>query len=196
MSRSTPRKKSAKSERSRRRGIAIFAVIIVTVLLVGAYVASQPPGQTAGPGPGTIAPDFTLPVVNTAGLSDQVVTLSSLRGKVVVLEFMVSVCHVCQEMSSSVEYLYEEYNARGVVFLSVAGAFSGATANSTAEFIKQYRVSWTHVLDTDSSVFASYKINATPTYLVLDASGKVTARFQGMTVTDAFANAIDQASSS
>ena len=196
MSRVKARKKSrvAKSGRPRGKGILVFAAAVLVVLVTVAYVLSQSPREAASGG--EFAFDFTLKVVTETGLSDQTVTLSSLRGKVVVLEFMVSWCHVCQQMAPSVEYLNQKYRGQGVVFLSVAGTQRGATAESTAEFIKQHGVTWTHVLDTDNSVFAKYGVESTPTYFVLDKSGKILSRFQGIVATDAFANAIDVASSS
>jgi len=152
---------------------------------------SQPPRQAGSTG--DIGPDFTLQVVAANGLSDQSVTLSSFRGKVVVLEFMVSWCHVCQEMAPSLEYLKQKYQGQDVVFLSVAGTQRGATAESTADFIKQYGSTWTYVLDSDGSVFSAYRVDATPTFLILDRSGTIVSRFQGAVATDAFSNAIDLA---
>jgi peroxiredoxin len=152
---------------------------------------SQPPNE---PGTvGEVAPDFTLPIVTSAGVSSETVTLSSLRGNAVVLEFMLSSCHFCREMQSSLAYVHYMYRDKGVVFLSVAGTFNGATAQSTAEFITQYNATWTHVLDSDNAVFAQYKVQATPTYLVLDKDGKILSRFQGLVTTDAFTSAINLA---
>jgi peroxiredoxin len=185
-----PRKKPP-AGKSNRSGLLIFAVIVIVVLLVAGYVISQPLSSPATVG--EVAPDFTLPVVTSAGLSDQTVTLSSLRGKVVVLEFMLSSCHFCQEMQSSLAYVHFAYRDREVAFLSVAGTSNGATAQSTAEFIREYNVTWTHVLDGDNAIFAQYKVQGTPTYLILDRDGKISSRFQGLVTTDAFISAINLA---
>lgn len=191
MSRTKPRKsKVTKPERSSRRGVLVFVALIIIALAVVGYVMSQPPHQPASVG--DTAPDFTLHVVVATGLSDQTVSLSSLRGKVVVLEFMLSWCPVCRTMAPSVEYLNQKYNGQDVVFLSVAGTQGGATADSTADFIKQYHTTWTHVLDTDNLVFSTYKIQATPTYFILDRSGRISSKFQGLVATAEFSDAIDQ----
>lgn len=183
--------KTTKPERSRGRGILVFVTIVVVAVAAAAYILSQPPSE---PGTtGQVAPDFDLRIVAADGLSDQSLRLSSLRRKVVVLEFMVSWCPTCTQMAPAVEYLTVKYQGQDVVFLSVAGTQRGATAESTAEFIRQYHATWTHVLDTDNSVFASYKVEATPTYFVIDRSGKILTRFQGAVATDAFASAIDLA---
>ena len=169
----------------------MFAAILIIFLAAVAYIVSQPPRQAAGIGEN--APDFALNVVTATGLSDQTVTLSSLRGKVVFLEFMISWCQVCREMAPSVEYLSRNYEGQDVVFISVAGTQRGATAESTAEFIRQYKSTWTYVLDTDTSVFTTYRVDATPTFLILDRSGVILSRLQGAVSTDAFSSAIDRA---
>ena len=191
LSRSKSRGRSSAGKKSSGSGRLIFAAIVILVVLVAGYVMSQPPREAGGVG--NVAADFSLPEVTSAGLSGQTVTLSSFRGQVVVLEFMVSWCHVCQQMSSSIAYINEKYRDQGVVLLSVAGSQQGATAESTVEFMKQYGATWTHVLDTDNSVFTRYKVDATPTYLIVDRDGKILSRFQGLVSTDALSTAIELA---
>jgi peroxiredoxin len=169
----------------------LFVGIVLVLIIVGLYVFSQPPKAPGSPG--DIAPDFGLRVVTAEGLTDQVVRLSDHEGKVVVLEFMVSWCHVCQEMEPSIVYLYDTYSDQDVVFLSVAGTQRNATAETTAAFIREYGATWTHVLDSDNSVFSEYGVDATPTYFVIDKSGKISSRLQGVVVTDAFSKAINEA---
>jgi peroxiredoxin len=190
MSRTKARKKPpAAKSKSGRSNLLIFLTIVIVALLLAGYVISQPPSAPATIG--DLAPDFRLPVVTSAGLSDQSVTLSSFRGKVVILEFMLSSCHVCQEMQSSLAYVNHLYRDRDVVFLSVAGTLNGATAQSTADFIKYYNSTWTHVLDSDNAVFAQYKVQGTPTYLIIGKDGKILSRFQGLVATNALITAID-----
>lgn len=192
MSRTKPKKiKTTKPERSRGRSVFVFAAILIIFLAAVAYVISQPPRQAAGIGDN--APDFTLHVVTATGLTDQTVTLSSFRGKVVFLMFMVSWCQVCREMAPSIEYLSTTYQGQDVVFLSVAGTQKGATAESTADFIRQYKSTWTYALDTDTSVFTTYGVDATPTFLILDRSGVILSRLQGAVSTAALSSAIDRA---
>jgi peroxiredoxin len=195
MPRTKPKKpKPEQSRRSGRTPQIVFAGIIVVAVLVGWYVFSGPVRQPVSIG--DVAPNFRLPEVTAQGLTDNMIELSSFRGKVVVLEFMVSWCPVCQQMASSVAYLNEVYSSQGVVFLSVAGTQNGASGNSTAEFIRERGATWTHVLDTDGTVFPKYGIQGTPTYFVIDRSGKVLSTFQGLVTTDAFSSAIDAALSS
>ena len=84
MSRSKLRKsKATKPGKSRGKGVLVFLAIVIIALAVVGYVMSQPARRAGSIGDN--APDFTLRVVDVNGLSDQSVTLSSFRGKVVVL---------------------------------------------------------------------------------------------------------------
>ena len=64
---------------------------------------------------GQKAPDFTL--IDLAGKS---VSLSSQRGKVVVLVFWAPWCPPCKEELQSLNKLYQAYRSRGLVVLAVS----------------------------------------------------------------------------
>jgi cytochrome c biogenesis protein CcmG/thiol:disulfide interchange protein DsbE len=156
------------------------------------YVARQPAGP-ASVGIGSVAPDFQLQVVGPNGLTGETMELSSLRGSVVFLEFMESWCHACQGVAQAVESIRWDYEPRGVVFISVAGTHSGASAESTAAFIREYQTQWTYVLDSDNSVFSRYNIESTPTFFILDGNGVVVSTFKGVTTTQVITSALDAA---
>ena len=68
----------------------IAAVILATLVGATAVAAQQPaaaPPPQTGPKVGDVAPDFTLPGATRYGLLRDPVTLSSMRGKTVVLAF-------------------------------------------------------------------------------------------------------------
>ena len=181
-----------KREKGRARRFFFFLVPLVLVIAVLGYVVTQPAGP-ASVGVGSIAPDFELQVVGPNGLTGETVKLSSFRGRVVFLEFMESWCHVCQEVAPAVESIRWDYEPRGVVFISVAGTHRGANAESTAAFIKEYQTQWTYVLDSDNSVFSKYKIEATPTFFILDRNGVIVNTYKGVATTAVITSALDAA---
>ena len=75
-----------------------------------------PPGLKVGPQVGQIAPDFTLHML---GVADQV-TLSQVRGCVVLLEFWASWCTFCRESSAYLDQLALRYHDQGLVVLGVS----------------------------------------------------------------------------
>jgi cytochrome c-type biogenesis protein len=189
---------------SRNEKIAI-PIIIIVVLWVG-YSLTQPSpastklqvtySSTASLTNANSAPDFTLPVVDSEGLTGQTVSLSSFQGKVVLLEFMEPWCPHCQHMASVLDSLYAQYGSGNVVFLSVAGPWNGATAGDTANFIQNYGTNWIYVYDSSGTVFSSYGINATPTFFVIGKDGSISTSFQGEQSSDALSAAISAAASS
>jgi len=191
-SRSGQRRRQKMAKKSSNTRLVVFAASFIVVAVVIVYALTAPAGEGTI-GIGSTAPDFHLPIVTAEGLTSNTIELSSLRGRVVVLEFMVSWCKGCQAMAPSLDYLSSEYESRGVFFLSVAGTVGGASAESTAAFITEYGAHWTHVLDTDNSVFTRYGVQVTPTYLIVDRDGKIVSRFQGVVATDGFRAGIDAA---
>jgi len=172
---------SRKNALNRSEKIAIPIIIIIAVWVV--YSISQPavPSSptTSTQTTGTVgALDFTLSAVSSAGLTGQTVTLSSFRGKVVLLEFMEPWCPHCQDMAPVLEKLYTQYGSN-VVFISVAGPWQGATAQDTAKFIRDYGSSWSYVYDASGSVVSEFGVNATPTFFIIGKDGSIAARYEG-----------------
>lgn len=61
---------------------------------------------------GESAPDFTLP-----NLEGQMVSFSSLKGKIVVIHFATAWCPFCNTEAPYLEKLYQNYNEKGWKFL-------------------------------------------------------------------------------
>jgi thiol-disulfide isomerase/thioredoxin len=175
-----------------RYGLGVLISVIVIAAAILGYVLFTPPAPYTV-GPGGNAPDFELPIVNAQGITTEKMRLTSLEGKVVFLEFMVSWCKVCKEMAPAIVSLQYDYESKGVVFVSVAGTQQGATAETTAEFIRSYGTEWTYLFDYDNGVFQRYGVDSTPTFFVIGQDGKIVSRLSGVVATAAFVSALDVA---
>lgn len=180
------RSKASKKQRGKgiSRGEIIVGLVIVVFAIWAVYSFSQPPqtSTTTTPTntiPSGTAPDFTLPVVTASGLNGQKVSLSSFRGKVVLLEFMEPWCSHCQNMAPVLESLYQQYGAQNVVFLSVAGSWSGATADDAAKFIRDYHSNLMYVYDSSGTTFSTYGVTATPTFFIIGKNGQIATTYPG-----------------
>jgi len=186
---------------SKAEKIAIPIIIVIAVWAVYSALNPGPAGGssslsnsvTTSVSQAGLAPDFTLPVVGPNGLTGQTVTLSSFRGKVVLLEFMEPWCPHCQHMAPVLDGLYTEYGKGNVVFLTVAGPWNGATANDAANFIGQYGTGWIYVYDSSGTIFSNYGVNSTPTFYIIGTNGAVSSTFTGEQTSDALAGAISAA---
>jgi thiol-disulfide isomerase/thioredoxin len=180
---------SSKKPLSKKRGLSWWEKagipIIIIVLVWIAYSVMQggggPPVQTTTSvstvSSGSFAPDFTLPVVGTNGPTGGSITLSSLRGKVVLLEFMEPWCPHCQADAPILNQLHQKYPDLTIV--SVAGPWSGASENDLAQFEQNYGSNWVYLFDSSGSIMNMYGVTATPTFFVINKDGSVATSLQG-----------------
>lgn len=179
----------------------IAAPMLIIIVIWAAYSFSQPSSissktytSTASLSQPNSLPDFTLPVVGSNGLTGETITLSSFRGKVILLEFMEPSCPHCQHMASVLAALNSEYGGN-VVFVSVSGPWEGMTAQDTANFVRTYVASWTIVFDSSGIVFSNYGVQSTPTFFIISRDGIVSSTFQGEQTHDTLAGALTAAGS-
>jgi thiol-disulfide isomerase/thioredoxin len=173
------------SEKRFSIGDVIIGVILI-VIIWAAYSFLQPssPASKTTTSSLSLSPDFTLPVVDANGLTGQSVTLSSFRGKVVLLEFMAPECPHCARMTTVLDQLYDKYAVENVVFLTVSGQGShwyGATPDDVAGFIRTYGSKWPYVVDASNGVFNAYGVTGTPTFFVIGKNGQIEASYVGET---------------
>ena len=193
---------------SKAEKIAIPIILIIAVWAVYSVLNPGPSGGssslsnsvTASVSQSGLAPDFTLPVVGPNGLTGQTVTLSSFRGKVVLLEFMEPWCPHCQDMAPILGGLYTQYGKGNVVFLSVAGPWDGATASDAAKFIAPGGygygyggTSWIYVYDSSGTIFSEYGVNSTPTFYIIGTDGTVSTNLVGEQSSNTLAGALSAA---
>jgi thiol-disulfide isomerase/thioredoxin len=134
-------------------------------------------------------------MIDENGLSNDNLTLSSFKGKAVLLEFMVSWCPHCQNMVPIIKTLDQNYSQQNLTIISVAATWEGANAESTAQFIRTYGTTWLHALDQKNLVFDKYGVNSTPTYFVIDPQGVVRFRLEGEQSYTILAKSIDEINS-
>jgi len=171
--------------------VAIADSIIVIIAVWAVYSFYLPSLTTITPEP----TDFTLPVVDQNGLTGKMVSLSSFRGKVVLLDLMEPWCSRCQNMSTVMDRLYREFEPKGVIFLSVGGPRRNATATDIAKFIRDYKPRWTYAYDSSGEIFTAYNVTITPTYYIITKNFSVATTYEGITPYDALATWLNRVTS-
>jgi thiol-disulfide isomerase/thioredoxin len=111
------------------------------------------------------APGFELPARGGGTIS-----LESLRGRVVMINFWASWCAPCREEFPVLESLYRKYQPLGFVLLAVNVESDGADA---ARFLAETPVSFPIAFDRDNAVSAAYGVSAMPTTLIVDRKGQL-----------------------
>lgn len=115
------------------------------------------------------APDIQLP-----SQYGDTITLSSLKGKIVLLDFWASWCGPCRKANPHVVELYHKYKKNGFTVYSVS--LDTKKENWTEAITKDQLVWKNHVSELkgwDSQVAGLYQVDAIPKTYLLDEKGKI-----------------------
>lgn len=152
----------------------IWNTLLAACALAGAawIAVSTPPDQTAGgrpalPHPGFPAPDFTLETAEGEPIS-----LSSLRGRVVVLNIWASWCAPCRAEMPALDRAHQALNDEGLFVLGV-NATDQDSLEAAAAFLVRTGVSFPVVYDLEGQVGRAYRVRALPTTFVIDRRGVI-----------------------
>lgn len=116
-------------------------------------------------GEGKMAPDFTLKSIEGTDLS-----LSSLRGKYVILDFWGSWCIWCIKGFPEMKSYYEKYSDR----MEILGVDCSDTEAKWKAAVEKHKLNWKHVYNPkDSKVLEMYAITGFPTKIIIDPEGKI-----------------------
>lgn len=116
--------------------------------------------------PGLAAPDFTL-----QDIKGQPITLSSLRGKYVVLDFWGSWCGWCIKGMPKMKEYYAKYKDMGLEILGIDCRDTDAKWKAAVE---KHQLPWLHVYcPKESDVTTRYAISGYPTKIVVGKDGNI-----------------------
>lgn len=120
---------------------------------------------------GADAPEISLPDPD-----GNVITLSSLRGNYVLIDFWAAWCRPCRVENPNVVKMYEEYRGKNFEILGVS---LDRTRDAWIKAIQDDGLGWKHVSDLkyfNSEAAAAYQINAIPATYLIDPDGKIIAK--------------------
>ncbi|HNU13582.1 MAG TPA: TlpA disulfide reductase family protein [Chitinophagaceae bacterium] len=119
---------------------------------------------------GADAPEIALPAVNGDTLK-----LSSLKGKVVLLDFWASWCAPCRVANKGLGKLYSKYKSKG---FEIFGVSFDKDKSDWKKAIAKDKITWLQVNDDggwEAPTAINWRIDAIPTSYLIDQNGKLIA---------------------
>ncbi len=126
--------------------------------------------QITAPYPGYRAPDFAF-----EDLEGEVVRLSALRGKPVLLNFWATWCPPCRKEIPDLQKFHEQYGDRIVLL----GINWGEDVEEVKRFLQRYGATYTNLLDRDGIFFVRYRLTGLPTSFWIDEEGIIRGMWLG-----------------
>lgn len=132
--------------------LGLLMLVTVTLLKAQPIIGSQ-------------APEIILKNVDGTPIS-----LSSLKGKVVIIDFWATWCPPCRIANKTLVKLYQSYKDKGLEIYSIS---EDRTINAWKRGIKADNMTWLNVYDDQMKVATKWKVGYLPFTFIVDKTGKL-----------------------
>ena len=168
------------SSRLRLTGQVVAVGLVAGLLALLVWKVVHGSGKTAEP------KNFDLKRLDGRGT----IELASLKGKVVVLNFMASWCVPCGQEAPAIEKLWRQYRSKDVVIVGVDTADASGDARA---FIRKHHLTYPVVRSIGYSLWGPYGLTGVPETRVIARDGKFAKKFPGAVSSAELKRAIDNA---
>lgn len=150
--------------------IGILFAVLTTVLMTQSHNLWA---NDERPEEGHLAPDFALKT-----LDGKTVRLSDLRGKkVVLINFWATWCPPCRSEMPTMQQIYTEYKGKGFEILAIN--IERDSKEEILEFMKELRLTFPVLLDSDMKVTRTYRLIGLPVSMLIDRQGIIRSKTIG-----------------
>lgn len=160
--------------------VSLAAGILWTVASRVPSAVGAPLSSSPSPREGFLAPDFTLDTLDGGQ-----VTLSELRGKIVIINLWATWCPPCRAETPALEKSYEQYKDSGVVLLGV-NLTDQDSVSEVESFVQEFKLTYPILLDRDGSVSTLYQLRGLPTTYFVNRAGIIRTVVVGGPMSETF----------
>ncbi len=146
---------------------AVVALIGSSLAVMALFVSCQGGG---GQGEDFYSKNLTLPVLTNAG---ERVSLSSFKGKPLVVNFWASWCVPCRDEMPNLEQSWKKWKSKGVEFVGINVLDNREGAMT---FLKQTKVTFPNLYDPDGKAARAYNVAVLPVTFFIDRRGRITRK--------------------
>jgi DsbE subfamily thiol:disulfide oxidoreductase len=121
---------------------------------------------------GKEAPGFTV-----KDLSGKSISLSSFKGKPILLNFWATWCPYCRKERPYLNFIYEEYKDKGLVIIAVS---TDRSPQKVKAYLKKISMDFVILHDNNKEAAESYGVYVLPTSFLIDRRGIIKHKFIGL----------------
>ena len=154
---------------SKRWNMLMVAVVGLSALwmYISRVPLQTPTSASTSPQIGFAAPDFTLDTLDGETLS-----LSNLRGQVVLINLWASWCPPCRAEMPALDNVYRQYREAGFVVLGLNTTYQDSETDASI-FVRTLGLEFPILLDRDGAVSRQYQLQALPTSYFVGRDGTI-----------------------
>lgn len=153
-----------------RQLISVFIVFLLLIGTIHTFRSTQSTSPIDRPiiaEIGNTPPNFQL-----TDLSGNTVTLSQLKGKLIILNFWATWCTYCITETPDLVELARKYKGKSVQFLGI-NATHLDQLEAIQSFANEYAISYPVLLDQTGDVHKSFQVQSFPTTFIIDPTGTI-----------------------
>ncbi len=114
--------------------------------------------------------------INLKDMNGNNISLSDFKGKIVFLNFWTTWCPACRIEMPSMEKLHQKLKNEDFAMVTINLQES---ASQVKAFFKEFKLTFTALLDSTGEVGASFGLRAIPTTYILDKTGRIIGLVSG-----------------
>ena len=121
---------------------------------------------------------YAAPAFALTTLQGEAVSLASLAGRVVLVDFWATWCAPCRKSMPGLQALHERYAAKGLVVLGVS--IDEKADAKVRRFVREQRFTYPIAIDVARTpTWEAYRVKSVPAAFLIDREGRVVAQWTG-----------------